>query len=313
VQETVNVAEEGTDWVFELFPALVCALMRNVKVRIVLSGRQKSTDSAQYRRKLLNALGCEVIDEPDPDRVPVRAFLFDEGSARATAVIFSTGGEIDATVHRQSAGESGVLSLLASVFSLFPSSTPSSSLVPPSRLTSATADDVSRALIPVNQHSSVAKISVQQVPLRQVNSWARYAHSYKQCQQEAMIRVFRENNLEPFEPAWLQMDSNRRSLLMPPVVEASPDEQSFTIVNGASRLVLLWRQGTSHAPCAVVRGVGAAPPASQVYRLDRLSVRIGQRGKPDHRYAEFQAANVRHVEKFAHSLSSLSSTNHKET
>jgi hypothetical protein len=300
---SIRIVSENTTWVFELFGALMLARQRKVDVHVTLPEHPTSKARAVYQRELLAALGCRLSRATPDAPITTDAYLFDNGLPRATAVIFSSGGNIQASVHREQDGETGVISLLNAALARVQDEEPPALV--DIRLVAASEADVVTALRPIDQYAEPARITVEDVPLVQINSWATYALSYKQRQQEAVARSFNENGLEAFEPAWVTLSEGRRSLMIPPVVEASPDSTSFTVVNGASRLLLLHRKGRLTARCAVVRDAVGAPPASSVREVRQLSVRIGRRGVPQDRYDNFNEAGVRAVESFAHTSEAL--------
>lgn len=303
---SIRVVCENTRWVFELFTALMLARQRGVEVHVTLSAHESSAPRATYQRELLGALGCRLSHAATDAPIVAEAYLFDNALPRATAVIYSSGGNVQASVHRQQDGETGVISLLNAALARVTDEQEGAAV--DLRLISGSEADVVAALRPVDQYADPAVITIEDVPLAKINSWAKYALSYKQRQQQAAARFFRENGLEAFEPAWVTLSGGRRSLLVPPVVEASPDSSWFTLVNGASRLLLLHREGHLVARCAVVRDAGGPPPASTVREVRQLPVRIGRRGVPQDRYDNFAEAGVRAVESFAHTSEELAAS-----
>lgn len=302
---SVQVASADPSWAFELFTSIFLARRKGVSIGVAMHPAATLTPKAEYQLDLLRALGCTVEMSSDAPVLGPDVWLFDAGTPRATAVVYSSGGEVQATVHREADGESGILALLqAALGSAEARPTLASGEL---RLSRAGHEEVVRVLRPVDQYVD-ADIRIEEVPLESVNSWAKYALSYKQRQQMAAARAHREHGLVPFEPAWLSLSEGRRTLLLPPVVEASRDDGIFTIVNGASRLLLLQREQQPSALCAVVRGVAAPPPADRPRVLSQLPVRIGRRGEPQHRYDGFARAHVRLVEKFAHTAEELAAS-----
>lgn len=302
-REEVVVAAPDSSWVFELFSSLLLARKKGVRVRVALPEYSVVGADRTYQHKLLQCLGCEVSLEQVP--APVHAFLFDPFTPRATAVIYSLApATVQATIHRQQDGDDPVVSLVAQALGASEADVGRADNLPPRALVPADERAVIAALIPVKEYAEPAEISVEEIPLSAVDSWARYAHSYKQRQQESAARVFRSDGLVAFEPAWATFADGSRSLIMPPVVEARGDGR-FTVVNGVSRLLLLQREGRSSAVCAVVRNVSAPAPARRWRPLDRVSVEVGRRGEPSHRYEGFVSGHVRLVEKYAHDVRSL--------
>lgn len=303
--KTVEIATPTADWVFDLYPALLLARMKGVSVGVHLpSPTQAQSDNEAYQRELLRAMGCVVKETADGPAF--QAFLFDGDQDRRSAVVYSSGGSVHASILRGRAGDEAVLEMIrermAGVLGEAMAST-----APHVRPTvrAASHSSVLEVLSKVDQYKR-AELSVEAVPLDQIDSWAKYALSNKQRQQRELAYVLREHDLRPFEAFDAVYPSGQSSLALPPVLEASHDGR-FTVVNGLSRLLILLREGSGTADCAVARNVSAPPPAAGVTRLSAVPVMVGSRKEPNHRYNNFQPGNSRAVEREAHTMELLGS------
>lgn len=305
-QESVWVCMPDTRWVFDLYSSLLLARMRGCEVTVLLPEYKGELEAIVYQRQLLRALGCRLQEVPAATPLPVHAFVMDHRRDRRGAVVYSTQGIVHASVLRGRAGDEPVIALLAEAIERLLSGSASVG-DQPSTIVGAGESDLVRILHQVDQYRT-ANIVLEAVPLRQVDSWARYAHAYKQRQQEEMAVLLRDAGLEAFEPYYVEYANGQHSMALPPIVEQSGDSR-FTVVNGLSRMLLLSREGREEALCAVVRDVSARPPASTPTPLSEVSVKVGRRGDPRDRYADFAQGHVRHVEAAAHTLALLAPTN----
>ncbi len=293
------LGERGHNWFFDLYTALLLARMRNVTVRALVEDVAGSPDSEQ-QVATLKAMGCAVTALPKSASLPLQAIICDSDDYGATAVLLSAGAgfEIHSRMFSGIDGDASVIRLITEAI-LEPCAPVDPG--PAISLQRASVTAVKRALVPVRQYGSGVNITLEEVPLASIESWAHYAHVYKQRQQSAMLRVLRERDIQPFEPFFVNYGDGTGSLAMPIVVERRPDGRC-TLVNGLSRLLILKREGLEHALCAVVSGVVAPPPAVDPKPLSYLGVRVGVRDNTKHRYPGFVYQNVRSVERHAHAV-----------
>jgi predicted acylesterase/phospholipase RssA len=74
VLDRIVVADINTDWVYSLFPSLLCWRAKGVRVDVLLPALGDKPDGV-YRRQLLRAMGAHVTEIPNTTAVPFRAFL----------------------------------------------------------------------------------------------------------------------------------------------------------------------------------------------------------------------------------------------
>ena len=302
---SIEIATPTADWVFDLYPALLIARMKGVSIGVHLPApTQAQSDNECYQRALLGAMGCAV--EETADGPGFQAFLFDATQDRRSAVVYSSGGSVHASILRGRAGDEAVLEMIRDRMTavLGEGMARTASRLRPT-VRAASEASVVDVLARVDQYKR-ADLSVEPVALDQIDSWAKYALSNKQRQQRELAYVLREHDLRPFEAFDAVYTSGQSSLALPPVVEASHDGR-FTVVNGLSRLLHMLREGNETAVCAVARNVSAPPPAAGVTKLSAVPVMVGSRKEPNHRYNNFQPGNSRAVEREAHTMALLGS------
>jgi hypothetical protein len=216
--------------------------------------------------------------------------------------VFSSGGTIHASVLRGRSGDETVLTLLANSMAEHLGGWVRGTASTVSL--DATPDDYLLDLMGRVDQYDWRNLELAEVPLDRVDSWARYAHLYKQRQQQEMLRILRDYDINPFAGYTVVYGNGQYSVAVPPVVE-SRHAGRWTVVNGLSRLLLLQREGRASGLCVVAKDVSAPPPASEITALSAVPVMVGKRGEPMHRYADFQQGNSRAIERVAHTLELL--------
>jgi hypothetical protein len=286
--------------VFDLFSALLIARLSGVSISAVIDDTADARDSKQ-QLETLKALGCSVTISATGLGAAPEVIICDPDEHGSTMIVLSppTGYEIHARVMAGIDGDADLIKLVARDVNCHFGQVDSQLAVP--TLQAAPFDVVEDALRTVRHYRDGATVRFEEVSLANVDSWARYAHVYKQRQQGAILRELRRRDIEPFEPYWVEYGDGTRSLAMPIVVERQPNGRC-TVVNGLSRLLLLLRDGATSARCAVVQGVVTPPPAVGTEPLSYLGVKVGVRQDAHHRYPGFTYQNVRSVERHAHAL-----------
>ena len=155
--------------------------------------------------------------------------------------------------------------------------------------------------VPQYSGHSIA-LSMEDVSLDQVFTFARYAPAFKYWQAQATARVLRDADLPPYGPAAVRLHPTGRSLIVPPVFEYSGGR--FVLINGTSRCLAALREGSGAVRGAVVRGVAAEPPARNPRPLKRVAVDMGRRDVND-RYDGFAYGQFRKIEASVHTMESL--------
>src|SRR5262249_50227425 len=86
LQELV-VSDNQTDWVYALFPTLLCLRARGVRIRALLGREGEVAKHGPHRQKLLRAMGVEIT-EATSETVPVGAVILHPADvSRTTAIV----------------------------------------------------------------------------------------------------------------------------------------------------------------------------------------------------------------------------------
>lgn len=295
----VLISARDTEWVFDLYSALLTTRLNGVKVCIAIPVDGSTSSQAQQQRATLAALGCQLAEAPFDDMPKIEGFVCDPGEMTASAVVLSRKGlQIDARLLTNADGDESTIEVLADEIGKNSFCGESSAALALELVPDA---DVIATLKKVPQYSEGQIVEMCEVELELIDSWAKYAFLYKQSQQRAMLFTLRSHDINNFAAYYVRYGATKRSMALPIVLEKSRDGRC-TVVNGLSRLLLLRREGQTKVRCAVVSGVVAAPPAGEVVRLSDVDVRVGIHKDTSVRYTGFVYSNVRKVEADANRL-----------
>jgi predicted acylesterase/phospholipase RssA len=298
-RERIILSHHDTAWVYELFPALLNAVLRRVKVQAIVPKHHTFVGSNKevYRRGLLSKMGAQVIEL---DQVGPRAYLIDpDNELRATAIVPTQLDQVDSVVYRAIDGHESVLHLLRESLGIASGEGQGEQPVP--QLEAAAPEAVIQALRSVPQYAE-AKLTFEEVPLAQVDTYAKYAPEFKYRQVERITRTFREGELPPFGPVAVRFQSGGRSLFVPPVFERAGER--FLIINGTTRSLFAMREGSKTIAGVVASDVTAEPPARNPRPLSRVGVEVG-RATTSHRFDDLNYSQFRHIERAVHTVESL--------
>ena len=297
----IVVSWNSTRWVYELFPALLVARYGSKQIDVLIPPNITEDSGEAYRRLLLERLGVRLVETRD---LPPFCFMVDpDQPLRAAAVVLADVPSIHAAIYHASDGHEAAVSVLYKDFErALPAEQGSTSSVPV--LESVPDSTVVSSIRAVRQYSEQSvTISMEEVPLDQIYTFARYAPAFKYLQAGAIARVLRDAGLPAYGPAQVRFQPVGRSLIVPPVFEHSGER--FVLINGTSRCLAALREGSRTVRGAVARGVSAEPPARNPRPLRRVTVDIG-RDSPNDRYDAFAYAQFRKTEASVHTIESLS-------
>lgn len=297
IQEVV-IAEESTGWVYALFPALLYWRTRGVRLSVVLKKGGEDTVHGAYRRRLLRALGAEVMEV---DAIPVRAFLFDGNSREKATGVMGLQGKAkrgEATRYSSPLDSSAVAAIRKELCSFFPAAHQVAPTGRP-RLVAGRHEDLISALRKVRQYArSEVRLTLDTVPINSLVSLTHYVRDYKYRQVHYLVRLYSENSLDCFEPAVVDFGEGHRSLLTPPVVEAS--NGSYVLIEGSSRAVYCRDNKIERIVCIVVKNIQDPLPSKQYIDIGLVEI-TKKTLEPDFRYGGLDLKHFRKIEFCVHS------------
>jgi len=300
------IADNNTDWVYSLFPSLLFWRIHEVPVQVLLPEYGDREEHGPYRRKLLRALGAQVIELSGKSSVPVRAYILDtKDPARINAIVRVKRGlemhGIEAIHYNGFLHSSAIQSMLQLLDDHL-----GQPMVAPTNRPSIVAGRQGQLidyLVLVGQYSKGGvSVQVENIPLDRLVSLTRLVREYKYKQIHHLIGLYSRHDIPLFAPAFVKFYDGKDSILTPPVVEESGGQ--FILIEGSTRAVYCRDSGVhGSVKCVVVRNV-RDPLPSQTIPFSQVRV-VGRTLAAAERYDGFTYDNFRAIENTVHPLASL--------
>jgi predicted acylesterase/phospholipase RssA len=303
--ERVVIADHNSDWVYSLFPSLLCWRVKGVRVDVLLPELGDKADG-KYRRKLLRAMGVHLTEIPSETAVPFRAFVIvprDIAQLRAIVGVEkqSKSQTIEAIHYQGFLDTSAIRAILAQLDNLI-GPIPTEQLFVPV-FQSDGHDLLLTRIKSVGQYSKAGiDVSIENIEIERLVSLTRFVREYKYRQIGHLILLYRQLNIPLFETAAVGLRAGESSIVTPPVVEESGGK--FILVEGSTRATFCRDGGLSQIKCVVVRGVTDPLPSTPIpFKQVRV---VGRTLAATQRYEHFNYEHFRSIERAVHPLNSLS-------
>jgi hypothetical protein len=301
----VVIAKNETDWVYSLFPSLLCWRMRGVRIQVLLPEHGDHPRHGPYRRKLLRALGAEVSELPGKSSVPIEAYVLDSiDTAQIKAAVAVERGlsshGIEAVVYEGYLDIPAIRSILGQLDQYLQSSSSSAALP---NIVAGSQDQLIQHLRSVGQYAKAGvDLTIENVPVASMLSLTRFVREYKYKQIQHLIGLYSRHDVPLFTPATIDFREGKKSILTPPVVEESGD--NFVLIEGSTRATYCRDLGSPSAiKCVVVRGVRDLLPSEPIpFRQVRI---VGRTLNAEQRYEGFNYQYFRAIENNVHPPNSL--------
>jgi len=302
--ERVVIADYDTDWVYSLFPSVLCWRAKGVRVDAILPELGDKADGP-YRRKLLRAMGVHVTELANETSVPMRSFVIvprDVGQLRAIVGVEkqSRSQTIEAVLYEGFLDTCAIRAILARLEDLIE---PYPATPPPVPVFEAGGHDLLLARIKlVGQYSKPGiEVSIENVPLERLVSLTRFVREYKYRQIRHLIDLYKGLGIPLFDPAAVGLNTGEKSIVTPPVVEAVGGQ--FILVEGSTRATFCRDEEISVMNCVVVRGVTDPLPSTPVpFKQVRV---VGSTLAAGQRYERFNYSHFRSIERAVHPFDSI--------
>lgn len=297
----IIISETDTEFVYSLFPSLLIWRTRKVRCRVLLPVIEKQVEHGQYRRELLRRIGVEVCEVDTPPFVGyfVNATDLNQGAAYIAITSGGLSKKIDAIVYEGPLHSSARATLYEAIARSFPASAEAQTHQP--IIVSDSHENLFDRLRKVSQYSKAGvEITFESIRISDLVSLARYVREYKYNQIRNLIGLYREKKIRLFDPAAVLLGGIHRSIVTPPVVEASGSH--YVLIEGSTRATFLRDQGEERIGCVVVRGVRDALPGDPV-DFSRVQV-VAREFDAQFRYRGFNYSLFRHIEAKVHPLDS---------
>jgi predicted acylesterase/phospholipase RssA len=299
--EDVLIGEYDTEFVYRLFPSLLLWRLRGARMHVVVPKTEPKGEDGAYRRRLLTKLGVELVET---DSLPFRGYFINgHDPTRGTSYVAIpseiTSHHIEAVIYEGTMHAAAIAALYHQLAALCQKTFPTA---PPCRIISDSPDELLLRLKKVAQYSKAGvQLSIESVPLSNLAALANYVHEYKYQQMQYWIPEFKRQNLSLFESAAVELGGVAKSIITPPVVEASGEQ--YVLIEGSTRATYLRDQGEERMYCVVARGIRDLLPGT-VSKFSNVRV-VGRRMDVDFRYDNFDYRLFRQIELAVHPLNSF--------
>ncbi len=294
------ICENDTDFVYSLFPSLLVWRMRDVHCRIMLSKIEPKFDHGAYRRRLLRALGAEVIEV---DNLPYRGYFINchDPSQGSAYVALRSGGQknkIEAVKYEGAIHAAAISALYGQIRTLFADSFLEKLPLP--SLVAHSQEDLLRRLQTVSQYGkNGVQLTFESVKLSNLVSLTQYVREYKYRQIQHLIAAYEANKVQLFDSVAVNLLGGLKSIVTPPVVEEAGDGK-YVLIEGSTRATFLRDRGDERFNCIVVRSL-KDPLPSATTEFKKVQV-AGRSLDVDFRYGELNYNLFRHIERQIHPL-----------
>jgi len=300
--QEVLICERDTNWVYPLFPTILCWRTRGVRVRaLVQSGAQGEPEL--YRRRLLRALGVELVER---QKIPLSAYLVDPSDADAASAIVEIPYSGYYTQERRAARYFGRTDFKAiecirdKVLGSWVE-VEAQDLRP--TVEGASEQEILGLLKSVRQYAHAdAHLEYRNVKISSLLSLTRFVREFKARQIAPFIELLKENSIGLFSPSAVVLQGGRRSIVGPPVVERCGND--YILIEGTTRAVHCRDSGVDEIRCVVVSGVHDALPGTELLPIGQVRM-SGRHVAIDRRYEGFNHSLFRHIEKSLRPPSSI--------
>jgi hypothetical protein len=253
VKEFVT-STDNASFVYSIFPTLFKWSSDRVAIRAYL--RTGPADAhEEYRRRVLVALGAEIITVETP---PFQGFLLDpthHDKAQAIIYLEDPPNQRIVSIRYQSRNDRAAIGALLAMLPKTGS--------PPNAKATPTLQRIDAQIViqKLNEHVlqyARATITMETVPLEQVDSLCQLVKGFKFHQVRMLYEAFTKAGISPFECAAVQYADGGSTIATPPVAEESGGR--YILVQGTTRALYSHRLGAKSIRCLVVRGASAALP-----------------------------------------------------
>jgi len=300
----ILISEEKTDWVYSLFPSLLFWRFKGVRIRVLLNQNGDNQQHGPYRRRLLRALGVEVIEIPT---IPFQAYLFDSNDAdRASAIVGipSSTHAITAAATRYSGYfDSAVINSLRRELESFCTQQASQKI--PSIVIEKTGwDNLINAVRRVPQYEPEdVELSIKEVEVKDLIVLTSHVREFKYRQVRHLLSLYDKCGIKRFEPSHVNFGNGHTSLITPPIAEESGD--GYVLIEGSTRATYCRDNGIENILLVVARGVKQALPSDERVRIRQVLVTRREISILERYGASYNRQAFRPVEKTLHPVNSL--------
>jgi predicted acylesterase/phospholipase RssA len=296
--QQVIVAQPNTDWAWKIVPTLLGWSHSGAAIRVYVEAQNQSSPEENARRRLLEALGVEVVAK---EMLPFAGFLFDSvDPGLASAVVYlgpSARAAGFATVYAGGALHYPVIQALVQSLEAGPMG--QGNLQQCKLLNSPDIEILKSSLRKgVRQYSDPdVTFHLEKVSIKSIKLLYHSVRKFKCIQARRLIVVFEKRGLQLFSPARVDIGNGNFSIVTPPVIEDS-GKQCVAITGCARLFTCFERQPDAEVTCVVVRGVTEPLPGRPI-KIQEAGM-VHRTMPPKDRVLDFDYNHFRRIEQAAH-------------
>jgi len=301
--EEVIISESETDWIHCLFPTLLYWRRNGAKITVLLK-RDPKDDLDEYRRRLIEVIGADIVLT---ERIERRCFVFNPNvEVTALAVVYYDANNphfsFDSSIYQGVLDFPVINSLSRTLYNTIEKSR-RGNLTPPRQYRAPTLKkieegDVITLLRRVIQYGDRdIEIRMEKLNVTRLQSLTRYVKGYKFRQIGKLIEMYNEKNVPLFYPAKLIYDNDKESIITPPVIEKHNNK--YILIAGLTRALYCYRNNINDIYAFVVENVKAPLPAKRPnpddFRLNHISI-CDKKIPENIRYIDLNRQHFRKIE-----------------
>lgn len=290
-QKEIYICSEDSYWSWQLFLSLVRWIKNGSRIVVFVSDSisSKYEDEEKARRRMLKAMGCELIET----RISITGYFFLK-SRQWKGIVFSKDHNFMAQYYNSLLDSHLVRTWILKLTEQLGGSARIDRNKRNIQLHKVSEQDIIDKLKqePIYENAQFMFETIKLDKLLFLNPYIR-ALKYKQI--DCLFEFYTENHLPPFSPAAFKFANGKNSLIGPPVIEVHNDK--YYIIEGNTRCVYAYRHGIKELRVLVVRDVTEEIPCDthRPYEVSQILI-SDKKIEAKERYQNFSYDKFRHIE-----------------
>lgn len=288
----ILLSDDNPTWMYSLFPLLIKWNRDRANVKVLLKRNGESQDHRDYKIRLMHSLGFNV---KEVDILPFRGFIIDGYLPGGKAIILAN---VDKKgVHStflEGRFHSEIINLIRAQFNSVHDVTE----IKVRSFTIQKTNELITHFRQVWQYSDAnISIEVQEIEISHLLFLTKWIKGYKYRQAEEIFKLYKQNNIDLFEPVTLNFETGKLSLVTPPVIEIH--NSKLFVIEGNARLLYAYKNNIHKVKSIIINNVSQNLPSTGQYSIKQLLISDKFKSGGD-RYEHFQKELFRKIEQTIH-------------
>ncbi len=249
--ERILVSDINLDWVWPLFPTLISWVNKKTNIVVKYSSEIKgdtSTDRFDAQCRLLHSLGIQPESVPDKDMI--RGFFFKKGNDCKCILLsggFDSQNKLIAKVYNSGIDSVFVAKIMEALCSSLPPSQKGQILL--HRIDNDEYINILKSVGAYSDKGEKPDIVFSKVKIRDLRFVKREIRSLKFKELRIIDSLYKEADIDKYNPAYLELIDGKKSYMTPIVVEKHRDE--LVVIKGNARCFKIYSDEDSMATVPV--------------------------------------------------------------